>query len=126
MPGPTGAPTRSPNGIVKTMSRPLAALLGTAALACASLAQAQGGNAEAGQTKALPCMGCHAIESYNNVYPSYHVPRLGGQHEAYIVAALQAYKTGQRDHKTMVAQASSLSDQDMKDIAAYFVSISAK
>jgi cytochrome c553 len=83
-------------------------------------------NVEAGKTKALPCMGCHAIESYNNVYPTYHVPRVGGQHEAYIMAALQAYKNGQRKHATMVAQASSLSEQDMKDIAAYWSSLSPK
>ena len=83
------------------------------------------GDAEAGRVKALPCMGCHGIEGYFNVYPSYHVPKLGGQHSDYIVAALTAYKTGQRGHKTMGAQASSLSDQDMKDIAAYFATTAA-
>ena len=87
-------------------------------------AAAQGGDVEAGKVKALTCMGCHAIEGYNNVYPAYRVPRLGGQHEAYIVASLAAYKNGQRDHETMQAQAASLSDQDMKDIAAYFASLS--
>jgi len=90
-------------------------------LACGS-ARAEG-NAEAGKTKASSCLGCHGIPGYDNVYPSFKVPKLGGQHSAYIVAALNAYKTGQRGHKTMVAQASSLSDQDMQDIAAYFASI---
>jgi cytochrome c553 len=47
------------------------------------------------------------------------VPKLGGQHPEYIIAALQAYKKGERKHPTMTAQASSLSDQDMADIAAY-------
>ncbi len=96
------------------------ALLSQGALAASDTAV---GDAVAGRSKALACMGCHAIEGYSNAYPSYSVPRLGGQHAAYIVAALKAYKTGQRKHQTMVAQASSLSDQDMQDIAAYFSAI---
>lgn len=78
------------------------------------------GDAEAGKTKAIPCMGCHGIPGYFNVYPTYHVPRVGGQHAKYIVTALKAYKNGDRSHKTMQAQAASLSEQDMADIAAYF------
>lgn len=78
------------------------------------------GDATAGKAKAATCMGCHGVPSYNNVYPTYHVPKLGGQHAQYLVAALQAYKAGQRSHKTMQAQAQSLSDQDMEDIAAFF------
>jgi len=78
------------------------------------------GDAAAGKTKAFTCMGCHGIPSYNNVYPTYHVPKLGGQHADYIVAALNEYKSGQRNHATMRAQATTLSDQDMQDIAAFF------
>lgn len=78
------------------------------------------GDAMAGQVKAIPCMGCHAIPGYSNVYPTYHVPRVGGQHPEYIVAALKAYKAKERAHPTMQAQASSLSEQDMNDIAAFF------
>jgi cytochrome c553 len=89
----------------------------TAALVCSS-AFAEG-NAEAGKIKAYTCYGCHGILNYNNAYPTYHVPKLGGQHPEYIIAALQAYKKGERKHPTMTAQASSLSDQDMADIAAY-------
>ena len=78
------------------------------------------GDAEAGRVKAIPCMGCHAIPGYSNVYPTYHVPRVGGQHPEYIVAALKAYKAKQRSHPTMQAQASSLSEDDMQNIAAFF------
>ena len=81
------------------------------------------GDTEAGEVKARGCMGCHAIAGYTNVYPTYHVPKLGGQNAEYLVAALNAYKSGERDHGTMVNQASSLSDQDMADIAAYFASL---
>ena len=78
------------------------------------------GDVKAGQVKAIPCMGCHAIPGYSNVYPTYHVPRVGGQHPEYIVAALKAYKAKERSHPTMQAQAASLSEDDMKNIAAYF------
>jgi cytochrome c553 len=82
------------------------------------------GDAKAGQVKSIPCMGCHAIPGYSNVYPTYHVPRVGGQHPEYIVAALKAYKAKERSHPTMQAQAASLSEDDMKDIAAFFASTS--
>jgi cytochrome c553 len=80
------------------------------------------GDAAAGQVKAIPCMGCHGIPGYFNVYPSYRVPKLGGQHADYLVSALKAYQEGLRGHRTMQAQAASLSDQDMTDIAAFFAS----
>ncbi len=81
------------------------------------------GNAEKGKLKSYTCTGCHGIKFYKNAYPNYHVPRLGGQNEAYIVSALKAYKAGDRPHKTMQAQAGSLSDQDIADISAYFASL---
>ena len=77
------------------------------------------GNEEAGRLKANTCMGCHGIPAYNNVYPTYRVPKLGGQSAVYIASALHAYKSGERPHKTMQGQAASLSDQDIEDIAAY-------
>ncbi len=89
----------------------------TAALTCGT-ASAEG-DAAAGKIKAYTCYGCHGIVNYTNVYPSYHVPKLGGQHPEYIVAALKAYKSKERPHATMHAQAANLSDQDMADIAAY-------
>ena len=89
-----------------------------AALILAPAAMAEG-DAEAGRFKAETCMGCHAVESYFNVYPTYHVPRLGGQSAGYIQSALKAYKDGSRQHDTMHANAENLSDQDMADIAAY-------
>ena len=80
------------------------------------------GDAAKGRVKAITCMGCHGIAGYHNAYPNYPVPRVGGQHPEYIVIALKAYKSGQRSHPTMRAQAATLSEQDMLDIAAYFAS----
>ena len=102
---------------MKTMYLSSLALLAASALPISAIAA---GDAAAGKTKAFTCMGCHGIPSYHNVYPSYHVPKLGGQHANYIAAALQAYKSGQRRHATMRAQAASLSEQDMQDLAAFF------
>jgi cytochrome c553 len=78
------------------------------------------GDPDSGATLATTCLGCHGIPGYRNAYPSYRVPKLGGQNAEYLVLALQAYRAGTRPHKTMQAQAASLSDQDMQDLAAYF------
>lgn len=81
------------------------------------------GDPAKGRTKSLTCMGCHGIPSYTNVYPTYHVPKVAGQQEGYIVDALKGYKSGDRKHPTMQAQAATLSDEDMADIAAFFSSL---
>lgn len=97
-----------------------------AALACWALlgsVQAQEGDAAAGSGKFDTCLGCHGIPGYTNVYPTYYVPRLGGQNPQYIIAALKAYKSGERNHATMHANASTLSEQDMADVAAFIASV---
>lgn len=80
------------------------------------------GDAAAGRVKASTCMGCHGIPGYNNAYPAYRVPKIGGQSAEYLAAALKAYRAGDRPHKTMQAQAASLSDADIDDIAAFISS----
>ena len=75
---------------------------------------------ESGKRLAFTCMGCHGIDSARNAYPSYRVPKLGGQRAGYIETALKAYRAGTRPHPTMQAQGYSLSDQDIEDIAAWF------
>jgi cytochrome c553 len=77
------------------------------------------GDAARGKTLAYTCTGCHGIVEYKNAYPSYRVPKIGGQNEGYIIAALAGYKKGERNHPTMTAQARSFSEQDIADIAAY-------
>ena len=77
------------------------------------------GDYEAGKIKAYTCTGCHGIVGYKNTYPTYHVPRIGGQNKEYLVISLQAFKSGERKHKNMSLQAEALSDQDIEDIAVY-------
>src|ERR1700722_1816872 len=93
-------------------------LAGTA-LTCMSLGAHAAGDPAQGQKKFYPCYGCHGIANYRNAYPDYSVPMLRHQNAEYLVAALQEYRDGTRPHATMHAQASSLSDQDIEDIAAY-------
>jgi cytochrome c553 len=90
-----------------------------ASVAAPSMALA--GDAAAGRQKNYQCQGCHGIPGWKTAFPEvYSVPKLGGQHPAYIVAALKAYKKGERDHQTMRAIAADLSDKDMEDLAAYY------
>jgi len=65
------------------------------------------------------CMGCHGIEGYRNAYPSYRVPKIGGQKRAYVEASLKAYRDGIRKHPTMNAQGGSLSDADIANVAGW-------
>lgn len=78
------------------------------------------GDAARGAVLAETCKGCHGVPGSHNAYPSYYVPKLGGQNLEYIEIALQGYRRGTRSHPTMQAQASSLADQDIADIATYF------
>ncbi|QWD79010.1 cytochrome c [Polynucleobacter sp. MWH-Spelu-300-X4] len=79
------------------------------------------GDAKAAEAKVAMCIGCHAIPGYRASFPEiYSVPLLGGQSAGYIVAALQAYKKGDRKHPTMRSIAASLSDKDMADISEYY------
>lgn len=85
----------------------------------ASVSAEAAGDPVQGKALGYTCLGCHGIENYKSVYPTFAVPRLRGQHPDYIVAALKGYKKGERNHATMHAHASSMSDQDMENVAAY-------
>jgi cytochrome c553 len=80
------------------------------------------GNAAAGQSKATAiCSGCHGMPGTKSAYPEvYLVPKIAGQSEAYLVAALKAYREGNRYNQTMVGLASALTEKEIADIAAYY------
>ena len=93
--------------------------------ATASIAWAQTpaapGDPEKGRQKVAMCQGCHGIPGWRTAYPEvYQVPKIAGQHPAYIVSALKDYKSGARTHPSMSAIAASLSDADMANLAAYY------
>ncbi len=97
-------------------------VIGVAMLAGASASMAAG-DAAAGKIKFFTCKGCHSIPGYTNAYPAYHVPKIGGQYEPYVISALKAYKDGTRKHPSMEGNAGSMSDQDMADFAAFLSGI---
>ena len=100
---------------------------GVLSVAAAPLRAAETGDPAAGERKNSMCLGCHGIPGYHTAFPEvYHVPKIGGQHAAYIVKALQDYKAGNRSHPSMRAIAAGLSDKDMADLAAYYAGGAAK
>jgi len=104
------------------MSRQVFHVLIAAALACTV-------QVAAGHYKPKPthesyhaqCIGCHGIPGYKTAFPAvYHVPKIAGQNPGYIVAALKAYKSGERSHPSMRGIAASLSEDEMKKLADYY------
>jgi cytochrome c553 len=95
-------------------------IIAAVAAALATSAHAAGDPA-AGKLRNFQCIGCHGIAGWKTAFPEvYQVPKLGGQHAAYIVAALRQYKNRERDHATMRSIAADLSEKDMEDLAAYY------
>lgn len=89
--------------------------------ATSSQAQEIKGDAAAGGTKNAMCIGCHGIAGYQSTFPEvYKVPMISGQGAAYIASALHSYKKGDRKHPTMRGVATTLSEQDIADLAAYY------
>lgn len=94
-------------------------LVALAALGHRALAADIVGNAKA--AKVEMCVGCHGIPGYKATFPEvFQVPVIGGQAAKYIENALKAYQKGDRKHPTMHGIASSLTEQDMADVAAYY------
>ncbi|UUX96894.1 c-type cytochrome [Aquabacterium sp. J223] len=102
-----------------------------AALLAATLASpagAQAPTAAVDATQGLPaaklvamCIGCHNIPGYQSSFPVVHkVPMIAGQGAKYIAAALTAYKKGDRKHPTMRGVATTLTEQDINTIAAFY------
>ena len=88
-------------------------------LVCASPLAAAGGDVKSGQTKAEVCASCHGADG-NSTAPEF--PKLAGQHADYIVRTLTDYQTGKRNNAIMQGFVANLSQQDMRDLAAYFAS----
>ncbi|WP_374337666.1 cytochrome c [Methyloversatilis sp.] len=83
------------------------------------MSSAHAGDAAKGKEKSAACAACHGADG-NSPAPAF--PRIGGQHEDYLLQALQQYKKGSRKNAIMAAQVGALSNSDMADLAAYFAS----
>jgi cytochrome c553 len=87
------------------------------AVAAASGMAAKPGDATAGQGKAAVCGACHGVDG-NSTDAQY--PKLAGQSEEYIALQLADFKSGVRQNPIMMGMAAPLSEQDMRDLGAYF------
>ena len=97
------------------------ALLAASLCSVAQAQEARAGDAAVGATKAPMCIGCHGIVGYQASFPEvYKVPMIAGQSAKYIVSALTAYNKGERRHPTMRGIATTLTEQDMADLAAFY------
>ena len=96
-------------------------MLAIALAASAFAAQAADNNKVTIENRIAQCQGCHGIPDWKTAFPElYRVPKLGGQKPAYIVSALKAYKSGEREFATMRAIAADLSDADMEVLGNYY------
>lgn len=94
------------------------AMLALAGFCLAGTASAiERGDVERGEDLSLACMACHSTDATNN-NPEW--PRLYGQHGEYLLQALRDYKSGSRENAIMQMQVDHLSEQDLRDLAAYF------
>jgi cytochrome c553 len=91
-----------------------------AAIALASPLAWAAGDPAAGKEKAAACFACHGE---NGVSPQPIYPHLGGQYYNYLLHSLQGYKSGERQNAIMQGMVAALSEQDMKDLAAYFAGL---
>jgi cytochrome c553 len=95
-------------------------LLASAGLLLAGGNAGYAGDVNAGAAKAMMCQACHGLDGLSKAPDS---PNIAGQIEPYLVAQLQAFKTGLRKNDAMSAVTPSLSDTDIEDLAAYFSAI---
>ena len=78
---------------------------------------------EAGKAKSAVCAGCHGVDgnSSNPVWPS-----LAGQHASYTYKQLMDFKEGRRVNAQMTGMVAALTEDDMKNLAAFYESQQAK
>jgi cytochrome c553 len=94
-----------------------------AALAFAFALPASAADAEAGKRKAEACGACHGVDG-NSASPEF--PSLAAQPPLYVLYQLLNFRDGRRKSDVMVPFAAKLTDEDMKDIAAYFTAQKAR
>jgi cytochrome c553 len=99
-------------------SHPLLAAVTSLLLLISASAQASGNPSRGQQLASQVCASCHGVDGNMALADDY--PILAGQHRDYLVVALKAYRSGDRDHAVMSSFAQNLSDQDIEDLAAWF------
>jgi cytochrome c553 len=101
-------------------TRTIAAVLAAAVLLAAASAPSTAGDIKAGRGKAQLCQACHGVDGLSKVPDA---PNIAGQVEGYLVTQLRAFKSGTRRNEAMTVVVSTLSEQDIENVAAYFAAI---
>ena len=86
------------------------------ALLAVSTAVFAAGDADAGKEKSSACTSCHGVDGQGSDPNT----KIAGMSVGKFKAAMQAYKSGERNHAMMQMFAKKLSDQDVDDLAAYY------
>ena len=94
----------------------IAAALAAAAVALPLHAQ----DIKAGQRKAIACQACHGLDGLSRLPDA---PNIAGQPVGYLERALHAFRAGTRRNEVMSVAARTLSDEDIRDLAAYYGAI---
>ena len=90
-----------------------------AALACTA-GTVSAADIAAGKDKAVVCQACHGADGNGIGDPQY--PNIAGQYADYLAKALHDYKSGARKNAIMAGFATTLSDEDIANLSAYFAS----
>ena len=106
--------------MISAHSRLLALAVSAPIFLLAAGSPSSAGDVTAGRMKAQMCQACHGMDGLSKVPDA---PNIAGQTEQYLVAQLQAFKSGARKNDAMSVVAPSLSDQDIENLAAYFSAI---
>ncbi len=97
-----------------------ASVLAAAAALCGAAGPAAAQDAAVGRTKAQACTVCHGALGLSTTPDA---PHLASQPEISLAAQLRAYRSGERKHEVMAVMAKPLSDDDIRNLAAWFNSI---
>ena len=101
----------------------LARLLAPAVLLLLGGVPSHAGDVKAGGAKAMMCQACHGLDGLSKTPDA---PNIAGQTEPYLIAQMQAFKSGLRKNDAMSVVMPPVSDQDIEDLAAYYSAIEIK
>jgi cbb3-type cytochrome c oxidase subunit III len=101
----------------------LAALFASSVMADEAKGPAKPDLAKGGTISATVCAACHTADGSRGIPTN---PILQGQHADYLVKQLMEFKSGKRDNAIMKPMASMLSEDDMRNVAAFYASKTAK
>lgn len=105
------------------MNRGTPSMIFRSALVAALVLLSAGASAadiEAGKAKSVVCQACHGPDGNGIGDPQY--PNLAGQYADYLAKALHDYKSGVRKNAIMAGFATTLSDEDIANLSAFFAS----